>query len=98
MLLAMRSGLLSLLLVIFVETYLQAQQVMLPPAERRVTQPPGFDLFVTSINQDKRGHLWMGASNGLVRYDGQQLHLFHPEANTQDVSIGQVSPDSHGRV
>ena len=39
--------------------------------------------YVRSITQDSKGYLWMGATNGLIRYDGYSSKLITP-ANTDN--------------
>ena len=36
--------------------------------------------YVRSIVQDPRGYLWMGATNGLIRYDGYTAELLTPDS------------------
>lgn len=37
--------------------------------------------YVRSIVQDSRGYIWMGATNGLIRYDGYTSTLITPSEN-----------------
>ncbi|CCH53049.1 histidine kinase [Fibrisoma limi BUZ 3] len=100
MMLLFRFLLLSPLLVGSVLTGppLKAQQFMLPPAERTLTQPPGINLFSAFMTQDNRGNLWLSSSNGVIRYDGRQLRVFHAPGHPQDDALGRVTTDSRGRV
>ena len=47
---------------------------------------------VKAIEEDKTGTLWLGASNGLIRYDGYSFENISWEANhIQDVYHGPIS-------
>ena len=35
--------------------------------------------YIRSIVQDSRGYIWMGATNGLIRYDGYSADLIRPD-------------------
>ncbi|GAB3716762.1 hypothetical protein GCM10027592_58350 [Spirosoma flavus] len=71
---------------------------MLPPAERTLKQPPGVNLFSAFLAQDIWGNLWLSSPNGLVRYDGRQLSVYHAKDHSQDDYFNRVAPDSRGRV
>ncbi|GAB3702575.1 hypothetical protein GCM10027592_32130 [Spirosoma flavus] len=45
-----------------------------------------------------RGNLWLSSPNGLVRYDGRQLSVYHTKDHPQDDYFNRVAPDSRGRV
>ncbi|MBD2705249.1 response regulator [Spirosoma sp. BT702] len=75
-----------------------AQQLMLPPAERTLKQPPGVNLFSPYMAQDKKGNLWLSSPDGLIRYDGQQLRVFNSQGHLQDDTFSRVIADSRGRV
>ena len=36
--------------------------------------------YVRNIVQDPRGYLWLGATNGLIRYDGYTAELLTPDS------------------
>ncbi len=57
---------------------------------------------ITKIIQDKRGFLWFGTYNGLVRYDGYNFKVFLPEiANPGSISshsIRSIYEDNKGFI
>lgn len=39
--------------------------------------------YIRSIVQDERGYIWMGATNGLIRYDGYNARLIRPDSTAR---------------
>lgn len=67
------------------------QQLMLPPPRQHLTQPTGTNLMAAYMTADGRGQLWLTTTNGLVRYNGQQLQVFHAPWRPQDDAYGSYS-------
>lgn len=60
------------------------------PHFRKHTLPPEYKSFeVEVIEQDRRGFIWLGTSEGLLRYDGFEYKLFqqHTEAGNHVTAI-----------
>ena len=56
---------------------------------------------ISSIVQDSRGLIWMGAGNGLYRYDGQNFAAFKPGAAVDSLGIPSMRcmlADGRGRI
>ena len=56
---------------------------------------------ISSIVQDSRGLVWMGAGNGLYRYDGQSFAAFKPDALIDSIGIPSIRcilADMRGRI
>ncbi len=56
--------------------------------------------YVYSITQTKDGYLWIGTSNGLIRFDGVNFHDIpvDPSESLANPSIISVASDSDGRL
>lgn len=57
------------------------------------------DETITSITQDHRGFLWLGCSEGLIRFDGLHFKIWHPNpadstrfSSSQVLVIGEYAP------
>jgi len=47
---------------------------------------------VRAVVQDKRGFIWLGTQDGLVRYDGLQMHVYRPSDNDpHSISSGYIT-------
>ncbi|KAA3630689.1 MAG: hypothetical protein DWQ02_17615 [Bacteroidetes bacterium] len=68
------------------------------PVYWQLTDEDGLpSMTVYDINQDSFGFVWLGTSNGLVRYDGKEFKPFiHPEQ--KDNEIVTVRKDAEGRI
>ncbi len=57
---------------------------------------------VETMTQDKKGNIWIGTRNGLVCYDGYEIHTyFHDDADSTSLSnnfIKVLRCDSRGRI
>lgn len=57
---------------------------------------------VEAMAQDRKGYIWIGTRNGLVRYDGHaSRHYFHDEGNGNSLAhnfIKRLFVDSRGRL
>jgi len=57
---------------------------------------------VETMAQDHKGNIWIGTRNGLVRYDGYQMHCYyHDEHNPNSLTnnfIKVLRCDSRGRI
>ncbi len=62
----------------------------------------GLDISaVKNIIQDKKGHIWLGSHNGLVRFDGLEFVSMLPlldEVNVKGMEVSEFDIDSKGRV
>jgi signal transduction histidine kinase/ligand-binding sensor domain-containing protein len=54
--------------------------------------------YVYSITQTADGYLWIGASKGLVRYDGIRFAFVHQENTEANFPILGLAPDSAGQL
>jgi ligand-binding sensor domain-containing protein len=54
--------------------------------------------YVYSITQTGDGYLWIGASKGLVRYDGIRFAFIHQENSEANFPILSLAPDSAGQL
>lgn len=88
----------GLILGLFAPVSGQAQQVMLPPPTRQLTETPGNDLFVVQMATDRRGSLWAASGNGLVYLDGQQFRIFHDPGQPAGDHYNRVAPAPDGRI
>ena len=56
--------------------------------------------YIQCIFRDSRGYLWIGTPNGLNRYDGRNIKVYHHEANNPHSlpreSIRQITEDKNG--
>ncbi len=61
-----------------------------------------FEIYCRAVVQDKTGFLWIGTSDGLVRFDGYTFHAFYPEPeNPNSISttnIQKVFCDRKGNI
>lgn len=74
-----------------------------PVSFERLVPGNGFPAdLVYDVIQDKRGLMWFGTSEGLVRYDGNRYktYAFHPEANRglQQLNIKTLFEDKKGNI
>lgn len=57
---------------------------------------------VRAIVQDKRGFIWLGTQDGLVRYDGLQMRVYRPSDNDpRSISSGYITAltlDASGKL
>ncbi|MBD2755200.1 hybrid sensor histidine kinase/response regulator transcription factor [Spirosoma validum] len=93
----MRSGLVSLLYVMFMASCLQAQQVM-PRFVRRITPPATINFNTVGVTQDARGNLWFATNEGVVRFDGRQFRVYHDPVLGQGDDYFHVIPSPDGRI
>jgi ligand-binding sensor domain-containing protein len=58
--------------------------------------------FVQCIFRDSRGFLWIGTNNGLNRYDGQQIRVYHHDPENPfslpRESIRRITEDQNGNL
>ena len=87
-----------LLLAVAGSPVLWAQQFMLPPPTRQLSEPPGFDLFLTYVSTDRRGNLWATSQNGLVCFDGQRLRMVHDPQTQKNTEYGPLAVAPDGRI
>ena len=45
------------------------------------------DQIITALAQDRRGFLWIGTQDGLIRYDGYRYRKFSHDANRENSLI-----------
>ncbi len=94
----------SWILLITVITLIQAQFGM--AESQTVARQYNFKLYsafeglpqaqVTSVQQDKRGYIWMGSYSGVTRYNGRSFETFsEPLPNN---SVFTMSKDQNGRI
>jgi ligand-binding sensor domain-containing protein len=58
-----------------------------------------FDNFVFTLATDRRGTLWMGASGGIVRYDGNaHFKLWSEAPGWSSISARSIAADAAGRL
>lgn len=83
----------------------RSNPAMVPRADKtvqRLAPPLGCDLLtiaeglpnsnVRAIVQDRRGFLWLGTQDGLVRYDGYKMRVYRPNDNDPtSVSSGYIT-------
>jgi signal transduction histidine kinase len=48
--------------------------------------------------QDSRGFLWFGTDNGVARFDGNQMEIFHVKDGLIDPVVFGITEDSKGRL
>ena len=56
---------------------------------------------ITAICQDKTGAIWLGSSEGLNRYNGNDVRLFHPSQNSEGLTnneIEELCADNVGNI
>ena len=56
---------------------------------------------ITAICQDKTGAIWLGSSEGLNRYNGNDVRLFHPSQNSEGLTnneINELCTDNVGNI
>ena len=56
---------------------------------------------ITAVCQDKTGAVWLGSSEGLNRYNGNDVRLFHPSQNSEGLTnneINELCADNVGNV
>ncbi|MCU0664614.1 MAG: ATP-binding protein [Myxococcota bacterium] len=80
-----------------------AMAASLPPGARHVCQSVGEDTSlatqtVASIVQDGQGFLWIGAMDGLFRYDGRVVERFGPQEGLPSPLCIQLVIDARGSV
>ena len=85
------------------------RMVVAQPAENMVFQTLGIgdglrSNFVTSLQVDSHGYLWIGTSQGLNRYDGHEVKICFPESNDQQLRevfnnpVSSIEEDAEGRI
>jgi len=52
---------------------------------------------VDAIHQDSSGNLWLGTSEGLVRYDGLEYY-YYPTDSMADKAVSAINVDSEGKI
>ncbi len=60
---------------------------------RRISPPGGYSFqAVHTITQDMMGYIWMGSSDGLIRYDSKEIIRFvHQATNTNSIPSNRIS-------
>ncbi|MEO7446261.1 MAG: two-component regulator propeller domain-containing protein [Ferruginibacter sp.] len=53
--------------------------------------------FIVALYKDHNGHLWIGSSEGLFRYDGDHIQSFVPGSSTDPPIIG-ITEDIKGNI
>ncbi len=53
---------------------------------------------VYNVFQDSRGFLWFGTDNGVCRFDGRDLDLYHVKDGLTDPVVFEISEDPDGRI
>ena len=84
-------------LLLYIPMLLWAQQdVVLEPKSppisfKRIGEDQGLSEYLLSIVQDQKGFIWMGTSNGVVRFDGLDFEAFkYNSENPQGIAQGRV--------
>lgn len=75
-----------------------AQQFMLPPPTRQLTEPPGYNLFVGQMAGDAQGRLWLTSDNGMVYVDGQQLYTVRDASQPSGNLYRELVAAPDGRI
>src|SRR5688500_18089584 len=61
--------------------------------------PEGFPSSeVYKVYQDRQGFLWFGTDNGVTRYDGHEMQVFHMEHGLSDPAVFGFHEDYAGRL
>ncbi|GAB1449052.1 hypothetical protein MASR2M44_20740 [Bacteroidota bacterium] len=83
-----------ILILILASLNIKAQQ----PFTRQISRANGLPSNkVYSINQDKKGYIWLGTEQGLVKYDGNSFQTYtHPGMN--GIAVSDVQQDATGRI
>lgn len=75
-----------------------AQQFMLPPPTRQLTEPPGYNLFVVQMAEDRRGRLWLTTDDGLTYMEGPHLRTLHDPRQPTGDRYRQLAVALDGRI
>lgn len=86
------------LLISFVVGTAPAQQYLLPPPEKRLTAPDGYNLFVPFMTEGRDGRLYLASDNGLITYDGHQFGRIHADTKPGQDGYDQLSVGLNGRI
>lgn len=89
---------LTLLLISALGKQLRAQQFMLPPAERELTEPPVFDMSAGAMTPERRENLWLTFQRRSVYVDGRKLRAYYDTSQTPHDHYRQVIPTANGRI
>lgn len=80
-------------------SYTIAQEQVLA---RRVASDSGLFGSVLSILQDRKGYIWLGTTNGLHRFDGEDYISFHHDAEKPETiaqeSVEAIYQDKEGNL
>ncbi|GAB3506193.1 hypothetical protein GCM10027341_38800 [Spirosoma knui] len=90
-----------LLLLSLATGSLRAQQFMLPPPLRQITQPSGMNLMVDYIAHGPGQEVWLPTDNGLVLFDAgkfQPIRVLHAAWQPQDDAYAQPAFTADGRI
>jgi signal transduction histidine kinase/ligand-binding sensor domain-containing protein/AraC-like DNA-binding protein/AmiR/NasT family two-component response regulator len=92
-----RVTLLLLLLVLYSKSFGQSQPTFIPVASEKLTNS-----FVRCFYQDNDGYMWMGTTDGLVKYDGTSTRIYNhdPDDNWSIChnNINVITEDSQHRL
>lgn len=78
-------------------SHVSAQQVIVRPGIQLITLSDGYPFTTaTSLLQDRNGFLWIGAVDGLSRYDGYSFRLISEELSLNPRSILSMEEDDTG--
>jgi len=92
-----RNALISLLLG-FILRPAPAQQYLLPPPQKILTAPDGYNLFVPFMTQGRDGILYQTSDNGLICYDGHHFRCLHAQTKPTQDNYDQLSAGANGRI
>src|SRR5690349_24990295 len=50
------------------------------------------------IYQDEKGFMWFGTDNGVVKFDGKEMKIYHLKDSLTDPVVFGFQPDEKGRI